>query len=538
MSLLKILFLLLLSNFVHSQTVGTIINKVDSDKLSLLNPVRSNNSYLIDNCGVVYNKWQSEYLAGLSAYLDEHGNLYRAGRVGSVVFSSGGIGGVIEKFNWDGELLWEYKLANNTFHLHHDFEVLANGNILVLAWSFHTNDEVIALGRAPQLLSTDGFYSESIFEINPDNNFEVVWEWHALDHIYQTIDSMLPEYTSPGVINNRLDINLNTNFGPGHVDWLHANSIDYEPTLDQILLSFSGIDEIVVIDHSTTVSEAASSNGGLAQSGGDLLFRWGNIHNYLVDTSYQQSLFKQHSARWVYPREGELLGFSFFNNGRNNGIINFSTAELVEIGPVADYKHNIDSAHDLRPSWIYNETGNEDLYSKRMGSVQYLENDNILICEADKGVIKEVTSSGELVWHYVNPISNNTIFTQGDLPTLNTVFSVESYTFDFFESIELVSTEAKIELEPVSCPINFINESANGKRSYELQEFSGSIHISLKMSGHISVYNPFGALLSKKFVPSGVKHRLLDRNAESVKFIIVFIEFDNDTYDHLKLISK
>jgi Arylsulfotransferase (ASST) len=42
-------------------------------------------------------------------------------------------------------------------------------------------------------------------------------------------------------------------------DWLHINSIDYNEALNQIVLSVHHANEIWIIDHNTSTSEAAGS---------------------------------------------------------------------------------------------------------------------------------------------------------------------------------------------------------------------------------------------------------------------------------------
>ena len=57
--------------------------------------------------------------------------------------------------------------------------------------------------------------------------------------------------------------------------------------------------ELWVIDHSTTTAEAAGSSGGRYGHGGELLWRWGNPHNYGAGGEADRRLFYQHDAHWI-----------------------------------------------------------------------------------------------------------------------------------------------------------------------------------------------------------------------------------------------
>ena len=61
---------------------------------------------------------------------------------------------------------------------------------------------------------------------------------------------------------------------------MHANGLDYDEANDVIYLSVYYYDEVWVIDHSTTTSEAQSSAGGNYNKGGDLIYRFGNPNTY------------------------------------------------------------------------------------------------------------------------------------------------------------------------------------------------------------------------------------------------------------------
>ena len=260
---------------VEAQTVGIFQNDALAyNGYTLLFPNASKNTWLLDNCGNAVHQWESNFNPGLVAYLLENGDLLRTARIGSS-FNGAGSGGRIERHNWDGELVWSYNHSSADYHQHHDIEYLPNGNILIIAWERHTVDDAVAMGKNPQLLANEGIWSEQIVEIQPNGETggEIVWEWHLWDHLVQDFDSTKMNF---GVVADHPEL-MDTNAGGLGVDWIHFNSIDYNPELDQIALSSRHLSEIYIIDHSTSTAEAASHSGGNSNKGGDFLFRWGNF---------------------------------------------------------------------------------------------------------------------------------------------------------------------------------------------------------------------------------------------------------------------
>ena len=72
----------------------------------MFSPLIADTTYLIDREGQVVNTWQSEY-APSGTYLLPDGSLVRGARDPDAIrFHGGGQGGFIEKFNWDGDLIW------------------------------------------------------------------------------------------------------------------------------------------------------------------------------------------------------------------------------------------------------------------------------------------------------------------------------------------------------------------------------------------------------------------------------------------------
>ncbi|MEO2186711.1 MAG: aryl-sulfate sulfotransferase [bacterium] len=48
---------------------------------------------------------------------------------------------------WNGDLIWDYNISNETYQHHHDIEPLPNGNILILVWEKKNAAEATEVGR-------------------------------------------------------------------------------------------------------------------------------------------------------------------------------------------------------------------------------------------------------------------------------------------------------------------------------------------------------------------------------------------------------
>ena len=125
-------------------------------------------------------------------------------------------------------------------------------------------------------------------------------------------------------------------------DFLHTNAVNYNPALDQIVMSVPRFNEIWVIDHSTTTEEAAGHTGGRWGRGGNLLYRWGNPRAYGRGDEAAQRLGYQHDVRWVpagMPGAGHL---TLFNNNVENPDGDYSA--VFELAPPTDGRGSIRSS--------------------------------------------------------------------------------------------------------------------------------------------------------------------------------------------------
>ena len=190
------------------------------DGYTIVEPLRSKDTHLVDLDGKVVHTWPSEYVpaAWVDVYAD--GTLLRGGQKDPdkrVRFHAGGIGGVLEEISWDGKVLWTYELATDAMRMHHDIERLPNGNVLVIAWENHTREDAIAHGRDEDKVDEkEGFWPDDVLELKPTRpvGAEIVWQWHAWDHLVQDRDPKKPDYGKLAEKPGRIDINADHRYEP------------------------------------------------------------------------------------------------------------------------------------------------------------------------------------------------------------------------------------------------------------------------------------------------------------------------------------
>ena len=446
------------SSFIFSQNIYEGYTLYSPSGMS-----NDNTSYLQDVDGSIFNSWNHNSGAASMPYLHpgeepgfENTLLYYPCRVSNPTMNAGGVGGKVEIYNWDGDLLWSYELSDNIYQHHHDIDVLPNGNILMVAWERKYSSDWQSMGRTSVQNSLNQMWSTVIFEVEP--NLEtglatIVWEWHLWDHLIQDIDPSYGAYY--GTISDHpelMDINCGnagSSGGPGgqaNGDWMHVNAIDYNPYLDQIAISARHQDEIYIIDHSTTTEEAASHSGGNSGMGGDFLYRWGNPQNYDRGNSFDKILEGQHGVNWIeegFPGEGNLI---IYNNQHSN---NSSAVLEIETPVLFNNTYDIDSGA-YGPDgwvWIHQGSGSTNFFSDVQSGAFRLPNGNTLITEANEAHIFEVTPDGTEVWYYEYP-GNNAMIARAD-----------RYGYDFFDFTGLlgdVNEDGIINVLDIILTVNII----------------------------------------------------------------------------------
>jgi outer membrane protein assembly factor BamB len=306
---------------------------------------------LVDMNGNVVHTWTVAPNFNKRSRLLPSGNLVYAGPSRTIY-----------EYDWDGNVVWTHRGIGST----NDLRVLPNGNRLLVAhepmpWESQRRVRDVHLspwwdpqprGTGQQQLSGD------IYEVNQAG--EVVWEWHAYEH---------------------LDLNRYSPATPAG-DWLHVNSIaplpenkwydagDTRFRPGNILVNARNIDTMYIVDTET----------------GEVV--WEGTHHYKGGMSHS------HEPEMIekgLPGAGNIILFdnSLFPKNREHTGQTF----ILELDPVTQ-----------EIVWTYETEGyaNIKFFSKTMGSQKRLPNGNTFIAEDNTGRLFQVKPDGEIVWEYVN----------------------------------------------------------------------------------------------------------------------------------------
>ncbi|MBW2031670.1 MAG: hypothetical protein JRJ31_21665, partial [Deltaproteobacteria bacterium] len=129
--IIAVSFALIFSTFISAQAYEAIVgatgvlkyNKAKAfNGYTVISPMTNcKTTYLIDMEGNLVHKWETDYLPGLYAILLENGNLLRGGRLKGAPCGIGGTSGIVQEIDWDGNVVWEYKMMTPTEVQHHTF---------------------------------------------------------------------------------------------------------------------------------------------------------------------------------------------------------------------------------------------------------------------------------------------------------------------------------------------------------------------------------------------------------------------------------
>ncbi len=308
--------------------------------------------YLSDLLGKQVHEWRTPYKPFYSK-LDSSGHLIYSGITppDSSSPSRGlpGKSGVIQEIDWKGNVLREYKSEQ----LHHDFEILPNGNIAALMWEEVPADlaKKVRGGVAGSELRGK-MWSDKIVEI--DNNGKIVWSWSAKDFLDTDYDVIGPIYLRE--------------------EWTHANSINWTASnpIDGTEAYLISLREI------NTVAIARKIDGKII---------WRSPNGLLSG---------QHDATWL--ENGNVL---IFDNGLYRQMTNprILGSRVLEI----DVKNE-----EIIWEFSGGKTGPEQasFFALITSGAERLKNGNTLIVNGPMGSMFEVNPGGKIVWKLLNPFKS------------------------------------------------------------------------------------------------------------------------------------
>ena len=357
---------------------------------TLVSPQQAKKTYMIDMKGNVVMEWDSEYTGWTYVMLDPHnGNLLRhviAPEGVDTTAPFGGQAGIIEEFDWTGKKIWEFKNYIPEKEIsHHTFNVMPNGNIILLMWKHHTYEEALAKGLNPDQFGRYilpngiksvsgktllGIWVDSVREIERGTG-KTVWEWDVWDHIG----------TGPDQFDINAFCHMKGNKNMSGPDWTHCNGVSYNPRTNEVCFTSRNLAEVYVIDY--------GKNEGIKM-------RWGNPANYgqgKAPAGYMddgdQKLFGPHAPDWTADDT-----ITIFDNGTNR--------------PSGNYSRYVEISRDgkLVRDWKAGDSGtsNFNFYTPFQGGTQKLSNGNFIITCTDGGHIVEVTPDNKIAWEFINPM--------------------------------------------------------------------------------------------------------------------------------------
>ncbi len=417
-------------------------------------------SYLIDFEGHVIHTWN----IGTNPRFTEGGTLLDA--VGGNPSNQN----IWRELNWNGSVVWQYTESRSNYHGHHDFAKIYNPKLGDSTFIYIANKDLTALQCLNAGCDPSHDYTGAQMDVIVEVNMQgvVVWEWWFFDHVVQDIDQTKPTYGIIAGTPGRINLNIRGN--PVKSDWLHCNSLDYNQTLDQIVIN-SVHGEFYVIDHGNTFlpNNPAGSIALAATSAGDFKYRFGDPAKYnqgdppSVEDNWEKAtagnkqLGGSHDIQWIKSGLTGAGNFMIFCNDQNlfeltpqsyiyeiNPYLNSSGVNTGNFVNPPDAGYNIVGSPDANLMkvnknvskqivWHFSSKNNTSFYSTIGSSGQRLPNGSTLVCSMNDGHFFETAPSDTaIVWEYFNPMTRDGLKTVkvDNYPTYNGVFRAYRYAAD------------------------------------------------------------------------------------------------------------
>ena len=293
---------------------------------------------------------------GTAGYRSVPFKLMQNGHVLAYVYTSGTVTdgpGILREIDLAGNTLRELGVAelndrlaaagiNLTVNaLHHDFAMLPNGHVILLA--FHNKD----FTDLPGYPGTTTVRGDALVDL--DQNWNPVWAWDTFDH---------------------LDVNRHPR---GLPDWTHGNAVIYSADDGNLLYSSRHQSWVIKIDY----------NDG--RGNGDVLWKFGYQGDFSLDSGAPAAwMYGQHDIHILSTATAGIFTLGAFDNGfirvlDNSGSLCGTTGQPACYSRVPFFQ--IDEA--TRTAQVLWEDS-PLAYSAAVGSIEWLDNGDV---EFDEGFL-------------------------------------------------------------------------------------------------------------------------------------------------------
>lgn len=368
----------------------------------LVTPWSANETVLVNADKSEAHVWSSRYRAAAAARLLPDGSILRiamgttAGSYARTPFN----GGRIQRIAWDGTMLWDFWSAATYHMVCGDAIQLPNGNVLMGVVEYRSKNDVLALGRDPNKISNQGLFAPGLMEFQPlgKKGGRLVWRWSLWDHLSQNADPAKPGFEPAEARSMRPNIDA-TLPGVGFA----FSEIAYDPESDLVVMPVWQLGELWVLDHSTTLAQAKTTEGGKRGLGGSLM-RWkpseqvlGNAKARIVSLEFSSDGAKSGAV-------AELRAFAQFAPEGKVLDAGISRITLERAGTPGTSGLNFGGA--LERNWETPLADSLDYPSSYAAGSE----GNTFVVNRIKGDVHMIDANGRTEWGYINERGMNQFY--------------------------------------------------------------------------------------------------------------------------------
>lgn len=285
------------------------------------------------------------------------------------------LGRVYHQYKFDKSLGGSYSGTGGVSMVHHDVAEMPNGN-----WLLTVNDG-------------SKYVEDTIAELNPNTGkIEKVIDFKKI-------------FPSDMYTKSTIKAADQATSGLGLIDWLHINSIDYDPETDNVLFSARNQDMIWSMNYKTNKLNWIFTNKPAS--------KWpSSYRKYLLKpTSGTKYPGGQHGV-YILSKKGSTIRVLLYDN--NIAVTNGDKAQSKKFSVATEYEINT-SKKSIKEVWSYGKSLGAANFTAVIGYAQRLDNGNTLIDfgfkdNGNQSNIIEVDKNGKQVFNMTtyNSVENKT----------------------------------------------------------------------------------------------------------------------------------